>query len=145
MGPYTNPTVSDFQAYFIRDFPYGTNLKTSIVDQDITNAMVSVVYSINQGLYPDQISYNLAFNNLTAHFLVLSIRSSSQGLVGQFNFLQNSKGAGGVSESFHIPDEIAKDPIYSVYTKTNYGLAYLMQVLPLLRGQMFSVCGVTKP
>lgn len=145
MPPWTNPSVSDFQAFFQRDFPYGSDITTSITPTDIANAINSAAYSINPGMFGDQGSYNIAFLNLAAHFLVMSIRTSSQGIVGQYNFLQNSKGVGSVSESFNIPPRITNDPYLSMFAKTNYGATYLMIVLPQLNGAMLSVCGQTKP
>lgn len=138
---YTNPTVSDFQAQFIRDFPYGIDPDVAVLDQDITNAFTSTNILINQGLWPDQTSYNLGYLLLSAHFLVLNLRNSSQGLNGQYNWAENSKSVSGISESFTLPPVIVDNPNLMAYTKTNYGAAYLNLLWPLLCGQMFSVFG----
>jgi hypothetical protein len=77
--------------------------------------------------------------------LVLNIRSSSQGINGQFNFLQQTKSVGAVSEGFAIPQRILDNPYFSMLTKTNYGAEYLQLLLPQLAGQMFVVAGTTLP
>ncbi len=101
--------------------------------------------NINQNLFPNQGSYTLGYLLLSAHFLVTNLRASSQGMNGQFNFLQQSKGVGSVSESFGIPERILANPYFSMLTKTNYGAMFLQLILPQLSGQMFSVMGTTLP
>lgn len=141
---YTNPTVADFKNYFVRDFPYGTDPETSILNADIERAMAETEATINTGLFSSQAIYNVGYYNLTAHFLVLNIRASSQGIAGQFAWLQTSKSVGSVSESLSIPQRILDNPEYAWLTKTNYGTKYLMMILPQLTGQMFVVCGGTR-
>lgn len=139
-------TVAQFKAQFIRDFPYGgatSDPDNFVLDQDITNAFNQVDISINQAFFGTQMAYNIGYNLLAAHYLVLALRASSQGLNGQWNWAQNSKSAGGVNEAFTIPQRIIDNPELMILTKTNYGAQYLQMVLPYLAGQMFSVCGVT--
>ncbi len=100
--------------------------------------------SINQALWGTQSSYQIAYGYLAAHFMVLNLRASSQGLNGQYNWAQNSKSVQGVSEGFTIPQRIIDNPEFMMYTKTNYGAMYLQLVLPLLCGNMFSVAGTTR-
>ena len=142
---YNNPAVSDFKNQFFRDFPYGTDMSTSVLDQDIAIAFVSTNVNISQDFFADQGSYTLGYLLLTAHYLVLNLRASSQGLNGQFNFLQASKGVGSVSESFAIPQRILDNPELAMYAKTNYGAQYLQLILPQLTGQMFTICGGAQP
>lgn len=142
---YTAPTVAQFQAQFFRDFPYGTDPSVSVLPQDITNAFNSVDITINQTLWGNQTAYTLGYLYLAAHFLVLNLRQSSQGLNGQWTWAQASKGVGAVNESFEIPQRIKDNPDFMAYTKTNYGAYYLNLLWPLLAGQMFTVCGRTKP
>ncbi len=143
--PYTNPTTTDFKNYFVRDFPYGVDPKTSILDQDITNALADAGINFNPALWATQANYTIGYLLLTAHFLVMSIRASSQGLGGQFAFLENSKSVGSVSEGISIPQRILDNPEFSYLCKTNYGTKYLMLVLPALSGQMFVVTRCTLP
>lgn len=138
---YNNPSVQDFKDQFPRDFPYGTDIKTSVLDSDISAAFRQTNVNINQGLFADQSSYTLGYNYLAAHYLSLSFQTSSQGFNGQYNFLQNSKGVGGVNEAFAIPQRILDNPYFSMLTKTTYGARYFELILPKLTGQMFSVYG----
>jgi hypothetical protein len=141
---YVNPTLQEFISYFNRDFPYGQTPEF-VQNQDIQNAINDASVFINPSLFPGQAPYNVGFLNLAAHFLVMSLRASSQGIAGQFSWLNSSKGAGGVSEGISIPQWILDNPMFSVLTKTNYGLKYLFLVLPNLTGQCFTVYGPTHP
>ncbi len=142
---YTAPTVAQFQSQFIRDFPYGTDPNTSVLDQDITNAFNMVDYQINSDFFPDQNSYNMGYLYLAAHFLVLNLRNSSQGLSGQYTWLQQSKSVGGVSEGFAIPQRVLDNPDFAMFFKTSYGAMYFQMVWPNLSGQMFAAYRGTQP
>lgn len=142
---YVNPTIDDFKAQFVRDFPYGIDPNTSILDADIMNAFNYTAVNFNPGLFSTQAAYTLGYNLLTAHYLVLNIRQSSQGLSGQFNFTQSGKGAGSVNEAFSIPQRILDNPEFAMLAKTNYGAQFLLLVLPQMGGQMFIVRGSTRP
>ena len=142
---YTNPSVADFKNQFVRDFPYGTDPNTSVLDNDIAYAFTFVNVNINQGLFADQGSYSLGYNLLAAHYLVMNLRASSQGINGQFNFLQASKGVGPVNEAFSIPQRILDNPDWSILAKTNYGVMFLQLVIPQLAGQAYNVYGTTLP
>lgn len=142
---FNNPAVSDFKNQFVRDFPYGTDPSTSILDSDILNSFTFVNVNFNTDLWPDQTSYTLGYLLLAAHYLVLSIRASSQGINGQFAFLQQSKSVGAIAESFGIPQRVLDNPEFSILCKTNYGAQYLSLILPQLTGQIFAVCRMTRP
>lgn len=142
---FTNPSVAQFKNQFARDFPYGTDPNVAILDADIANAYVFTNVNFNQDLWADQGSYTLGYLLLSAHYLVMNIRSSSQGLNGQFNFLQQSKNAGPVAEAFGIPQRVLDNPDWSMLCKTNYGAQFLQLILPQLSGNIFSVYGRTKP
>lgn len=138
---YTNPSPADFVSYFNRDFPYGTDINTSVLDSDIAKAMQMTNMNINQALFTSQSNYNIGYLLLSAHYLVMNLRASSQGINGQFAFLEQSKGVGAVNTSFAIPQRVLDNPDWSVLMKTNYGAQYLQILLPLLAGQMFVVPG----
>lgn len=142
---YTASTVAQFQAQFLRDFPYGTDINTSVTTLDITNAFNMVDISINQALWDNQTQFTIAYNLLAAHFLVLTLRASSQGINGQYTWLQNTKAVGQVSEGFTIPQRVIDNPDFAQYFKTNYGAQYMQLLWPQLCGNMFSVCGSTLP
>lgn len=142
---YTNPSVADFKNQFVRDFPYGVDPNNNVLDSDITYAFQMTNVNINCALFPDQGTYSLAYNLLSAHYLVTNLRASSQGINGQYNFLQQSKNAGSISEAFGIPQRILDNPYFSMLTKTNYGAMYLQLLLPQLSGQVYNVYGSTRP
>lgn len=142
---FNPPSVQDFKSYFFRDFPYGVDMNNDVLDQDITSAFLSTNFNIPQDLFPDQGSYNLGYLLLSAHYLVTNLRTSSQGMNGQYNFLQVSKGAGQVNEAFSIPQRVLDNPYWSMLTKTNYGSSYLMLLLPQLTGNISIAYGTTQP
>lgn len=142
---FNNPSIVDFKNQFVRDFPYGTDPNTSVLDADIGNAFIFTNVNINQGNWSDQGSYSLGYNLLAAHYLVLNLRASSQGINGQYNWIQNSKSVQGVSEAFSIPDRILANPLFAMLAKTNYGAQYLQLLLPQLVGQSFVAFGRTRP
>ena len=142
---FNNPAVSDFQNQFFRDFNYGTDPNVSVLSQDIANAFIQVNASINQSLWGDQATYTYYYLLLAAHYLVLNLRASSQGINGQWNWAQNTKSAGAVSEGFEIPERIKNNPEWMAYYKTHYGAQFMNYCLPQLCGQTFTVYGGTKP
>lgn len=142
---FQNPSVADFKAFFNRDFPYGTDMDTSVLDSDITKAFTMVNVNVNQALFGDQGSYNVGYLLLAAHYLVMNLRASSQGLNGQFNFTQQSKNVGSVAEAFGIPQRILDNPDWAILCKTNYGAQFIQLVLPQLGGQVFISYGSTRP
>lgn len=142
---YENPSVAQFKEFFSRDFPYGTDPATSILDSDITKAMLFTNMTINQNLFCDQPSYNIGYELLTAHYLVMNLRASSQGINGQFSFLEQSKNVAQVAQSFAIPQRILDNPDWAMFMKTNYGAQYMQLILPQLCGAMFIAPGRTLP
>lgn len=141
---YTAPTVEKFEDYFFRDFPFGADIEQNVVEQDVQRALDQVVCQINQSLFCSQDEYTTGYLLLAAHFLVLNIQASSQGLSGSFNWNTTSKSVGSVSISATIPDSILANPLFSMLTKTNYGAQYLGMIYPKLSGQVFTVEGATK-
>lgn len=142
---YQNPSVADFKEFFTRDFPYGTDPETSVLDSDIAKAFQFVNVNMNQALFADQGSYNIGYLLLSAHYLVMNLRASSQGINGQFSFLEQSKSVGSVSQSFAIPDRVLANPDWAVLMKTNYGAQFIQLILPQLAGQTFISYGSTRP
>lgn len=141
---FVQPTVSDFKAFFTRDFPYGSDPST-VMDADIQRAISTAAINFNEDFFGDQASYSTGFLLLSAHFLVMNLRASSQGIAGQYGWLQSGKSVGSVSESFSIPQRILDNPEFAMLSKTNYGAQFLMLILPQLSGNIFTVCGGTRP
>ena len=139
------PAVTDFKSYFVRDFPYGTDPNTSILDVDITRALNESKCYVNEALFCDQDDFTTGYLLLSAHNLVTNIQSSSQGLSGQFEWAYGSKSVGSISVSQSIPSSILENPQYAWLAKTNYGAKYLMMIYPSLMGNIISVAGRTNP
>lgn len=141
---FVSPSVSDFKNYFVRDFPYGST-KDVVMDIDITNALQDAGVNFNEGLWGNQQSFTVGYLLLAAHYLVTNLRASSQGISGQYEWMQTGKGVGPVNESLQIPDRIMANPELAMLTKTTYGAKYVLFIIPQLSGQMFTVCGRTNP
>lgn len=142
---YDNPSVADFQAFFSRDFPYGVDPDTSVLDGDISKAFLFVNVNMNSALFADQGSYTIGYLLLSAHYLVTNLRASSQGMNGQYNFLQQSKSVASVSEAFGIPERVMANPDWAMLCKTNYGAQFLQLIIPQMAGQIYNAYGSTRP
>lgn len=141
---YTNPDVQSFKDYFTRDFPYGSTADT-VMDSDIVKAETQASIFINQCLFGNQGIYDIGFLLLSAHYLVMNIRASSQGIAGKYPWLQTGKSVGSVSEQFAIPERIEGNAEYTFLCQTNYGAQFLFMVLPQLSGAIFPIWGGTNP
>lgn len=116
-----------------------------IVNEDITKAFAEATMILNQGLFTSDENIQLGYLYLTAHFLVNDLRASMNGISGSGAFPLESRSVGSVSESYGIPDIYLKNPVYSFYTQTSYGLKFLNMVLPFLVGNVVAVDGATSP
>ena len=135
---YTYPTVADFKTYFARDFPFGVTTDF-IMDSDICKAFGEAEFNFNgQYFAGNQAEFTILFFYLAAHYLVMDMRASSQGIAGKFAWNSSSKGVGQVSESYAIPQKILDDPNLSIYSTTTYGVKYLSLIMPQIIGGMFS-------
>jgi len=141
---YINPTVSEFKTFFSRDFPFGST-DASVMDSDIDRAQLQSSAFINEELFCTQEAYTLGFEYLTAHFMVMNLRASSQGINGQYSWLQSSKSVGSVSEGLSIPDRIMQNPQFAMISKTNYGAEFLFMIMPMLCGQVMVLSSYTNP
>lgn len=124
---------------------YSDNIYNYILDADIEKAFSEAVAVFNQGLFSDDDSLKLAYLYLTAHFLVLDIKTSLQGINGNSQYPVSSRSVGSVSESYAIPQAYLDSPVLSYFSKTNYGLKYLSMVQPNLMGNIVAVEGWTTP
>lgn len=141
---YNNPSVADFKAFFERDFPYGTDINTSVTDSDITKAFLFTNAAINSGFFNDQGQYTIGYLLLTAHNLVTNITSGA-GFSGSFSFLTQSQSVGSVSASYVVPQRILDSPQWAMYFRTNYGAQYMDMIMSQLAGAVFTVAGSTRP
>lgn len=143
---YTIPTIADFKARFVRDFPYGVR-SDQVNNADIQTALDDTEAYLNESLFDSQAAWDVNFLLLAAHNMVMNMRAAraNLGLSGQFGWLQSSKGVGSVSESFAIPDRILANPELAMLTKTYYGAKFLFNILPSLSGNIYTVQGETQP
>lgn len=141
---YNNPLITDFSTYFYRDFPYNTDPNLGVTTTDIGNAYAMVNININQGNWADQPSYTIGYLYLAAHYVCLNLRAGSQGINGQYNWIQNSKSVQGVAEGFQVPERLAGNPYFTMLAKTNYGARYFELLLPQLMGMITTAYGRTR-
>lgn len=138
------PTITAFKDKYARDFPFGTT-SAEVNDSDIQSAIDDAGINFNESLWASQASFNSGYLALTAHYLVMNLRNSSQGISGGFQWLTQSKAVGSINESFAIPQRILDNPMYAMLSKTSYGAKYLQLVWPQLKGVIYTVTGVTQP
>lgn len=142
---WTQPTATDFKAYFTRDFKYAptdapTNLDF-VCDTDINKAIDQAAANFNMCLFSTDSQKTIAFMFLAAFYMVYDFQTSAQGLASLSNFPVSSKSVGGVSVGYTIPERFSKDPIVSMYSMNGYGMKYLSLVLPRIVGQADVVDG----
>lgn len=145
LTPWLNPTVPDFKAYFVRDFPYSTDPKVGVTDADIAKAYGQANMNVNPTLFAAQNQYTTGYLLLAAHYLVTDLRMSSQGLNGQYSWVETSKSVGSVSQGFSVPQKILDNPYFAMLSRTNYGAKYLELIIPQLAGAVFPTFGRTLP
>jgi hypothetical protein len=145
---YTKPDLASFKLNFFRDFPYQpigtTDLDKYIQDEDIGRALLKAASWVNEGLFNSQDAFTDGFLLMAAHCMVMSIRASSQGLAGKFDWATASKGVGSVSISQAIPSSITNNPTYAWIAMSSYGVEYLVMVLPAMTGFILSIEGSTQ-
>ncbi len=129
-------SVSDFKAYFARDFSFApaddqSNIDEFIVDADVTRAIAEAEIHFNSDLFQDPGIVELY---LIAFHLVSNLQNSAKGISSQSKFPISSTSVGGVSITFQIPERYIKDAFIQQYTKNGYGMKYLEFALPVLVG-----------
>ncbi len=140
---YPYPSVDDFKEYFSRDFPYGTTVET-VQDTDIAKAQIEASFNFNPDFAVNEQQFDLLFNYLTAHYLVIDLQNAAQGQAGGYSWLEQSKSVGSVSQAFAIPERSLENASLAMLSKTSYGAKYLQLILPQLCGQMGSILGRTR-
>lgn len=139
-------TVEDFKGWFSRDFPYSENGDLAGVrDIDIEKAFMEASMNFNSQLFETCEEKKLGFLYLAAHYLVIDLQNSSQGINGKYEGIMSTKSVGSVSVGYTIPDWVMASPIYSLLSQTRYGMKYLSLIIPLLIGNIGVVKGATHP
>ena len=139
-------TVEDFKGWFNRDFPYSDSGDLSgVTDQDLQKAFAEASMNFNPSLFSTCQEKKLGFLYLAAHYLVIDIQNSTQGLNGKYEGIMASKSVGSVSVGYTIPDWVMASPIYSLLSQSKYGMKYLSLIIPSLVGNVAAVRGATHP
>lgn len=136
-------TVSDFKSYFTREFIYGITPDT-VLDGDIERAIneSTLVFNSNLWIVPEE--QIIAYQYLTAHFLVLNIRTagglsdpvSGKGITSTGSGTISSKSVGSVSVGYSLPSFITNSSALSGFLKTEFGIKYLQLLAPRLVGNV---------
>ena len=139
-------TIAEFKAWFSRDFPYSNDGDlTGVTDADISKAFAEASMNFNPSLFETDDEKKLGFLYLAAHYLVIDLQNSSQGISGKYEGIMASKTVGSVSVGYQIPTWLLEHPIYSLLSQTKYGMKYLSLIIPLLVGNVAAVKGITHP
>ena len=101
--------------------------------------------NFNTSLFDTEDNQKLGFLYLSAHYLVIDLQNSSQGINGRYEGVMASKSVGSVSVGYNIPDWVMSHPIYSLLAQTKYGMKYLSLIIPQLVGNIAAVKGATHP
>lgn len=138
-------TIAEFKAWFFRDFPFSSDIAQGITDSDIQKAFAEANMNFNSTLWDTEENKKLGFLYLSAHYLVIDLQNSSQGINGRYEGIMSSKSVGSVSVGYTIPDWVMASPIYSLLAQSRYGMKYLSLIIPLLVGNISVVKGATHP
>lgn len=141
------PAVADFQAYFVREFVYGSG-KDKVEQADVQRAINEAGIDFNPALWDattpvgSLTEASIAYLYLAAHKLWrnldaaggLSAVNVGAGVLAAGSGALQSVGVGSVSTSFKIPDFVGDDPFLLSLTKSKFGEAYLTMMEPRLHG-----------
>jgi hypothetical protein len=133
--------VADFQAYYDRDFVFGTQMNT-VRTQDMQNAINRANMLFNPGLWDSAADAITAFQPLTAHCLVKALEAGGgleregAGVKSTGSGIVLSKNAGPMSVNYALPESLINNPICSDLMTTGYGKMYLQLVVPRLLGNV---------
>jgi hypothetical protein len=117
-----------------------------VTDDDLNNAIQdAAIFDINQGFFATQAAFTRSFLFLAAHYLQTNIAASMEGLASQYNWLTQSKSVGDISESYEIPEWMARDPMLCDFSKTKYGAKFLTSIAPFLVGHTMALCRSSNP
>jgi hypothetical protein len=146
------PAVSDFKAYFVREFSYGDG-QDSVTDPDITRALNEALDGsyFSQGLWDTVQQRTTALLYLAAHLMVMNIQQMAGGLSavprgrGVRNAgegVQVSKGVGPSNVTYMVPSpRVAENPMFLYFFMTTFGQRYMQMAEPRTVGNMAIVGG----
>ncbi len=135
-----NNTPSEDSEYWQEDNEVQYN--DYINDDDINKAFIQAKNMINVSLFgKNEDLLKMCYLMLTAHFLVMDLNMSNGN--GASSFMMTSKSVGSVSASYGIPQKILDNPNLAYLASTQFGLKYLVYIMPLLSGNFMILNGRT--
>jgi len=142
-------SATDFKAYFTREFSYGVDAN-NVRDADISRAIAEAAIVFNEALWGSAAEAKIAYEYLTAHFLVIALRNNGglgvqkKGTFSTGGGAVNSKSAGPLSVSFTLSSMVTEYPQLSQMLETGFGQTYLTMLSPRLVGNIVAVEGMTQ-
>lgn len=123
--------------------PISLDTSSYILDADLDKSYNQGRGAVNPEIFENTSVLSDAFYYAWAHYLVMDIRAAEGGIDSRFEGLISSKGVGGVSVGYSIPERFAKDPQFAYFAQTQYGQKYLSYVIPRITGVVKAVDGRT--
>ena len=144
---WAQPTVLEFQQFFVRDFPYAPVDDDANLDYigsaDITKAISEALMTFTSGLYGTDAESTIAFMYLAAFHMVEDLKTSAKGMAAVARFPQDSESVGSVSISNAISQRYKDHAILGQYLVNAYGKKYLEFTEPYLAGNIGIAAGTT--
>lgn len=151
------PQVSDFEAFFGREFQYGPALN-QVRPTDINRALAEAGILFNASLFdsttiliqvPTLTESAIAYLYLSAHVLAKNLQGAGglhakpqqAGATQRGTGIVESKSVGQVSVNLAILDIARSSPVLSPFLETDFGKRYLTMLYPRLIGNVAVVSG----
>ena len=117
-----------------------------VLDSDIEKAYFQARQFFNPALFDNENELLSYICYLIAHYLVIDIQMSQEGVNSTGYYIPNHTTVGDVSESYSNPTNSQGDSfILYQLNQTRYGQKYLSLISPLLVGHFNSIRGTTTP
>lgn len=117
-----------------------------VLDSDIEKAYFQAKQFFNNNLFDNENDLLSYICYLIAHYLVIDLQMSQEGVNSTGYYIPNHTTVGDVSESYSNPTNSQGDSfILYQLNQTRYGQKYLSLISPLLVGHFNSVKGTTTP
>jgi len=116
-----------------------------VQDADINTGLALAYVNCNPAFFQTQQLYTLGFLYLAAHYMVVNLRNSMQGIASKYNWLTSNRSVGSITEGYEIPERVRKSPILSQLSTTTYGAQYLTMTIPQLIGNYATFYRQTLP
>ena len=117
-----------------------------VLDSDIEKAYFQAKQFFNPALFDNENDLLSYICYLIAHYLVIDIQMSQEGVNSTGYYIPNHTTVGDVSESYSNPTNSQGDSfILNQLNQTRCGQKYLSLISPLLVGHFNSIRGTTTP